>query len=265
MPSDTRYDLESLAPAKILIADDYALNRDLLAGFFEGTNHSIRFATGGRQAVTLAATFQPDLILMDIRMPDISGIEARDEIVGHSSLAGTLIVAVTASSMLDQERQLRSIFDGFLSKPFSSAQLYTELSKFLPTREEVLVSEDAPAIDEAGFDESKRESWQKAVATLEERKASHWEPISKTMAMGRIREFAGQLAALGEDSGCIPLTRYGTRLLEESESFRLSKVESTMAAFPDLLERIRSELARRSPAAKRDQTPHQTANRSTGT
>src|SRR5213078_5289199 len=69
-------DFSQFAPATILVADDVALNRALLTGYFEGTPHKLITTTNGREALELAERHRPDVILMDMRMPDLNGYEA---------------------------------------------------------------------------------------------------------------------------------------------------------------------------------------------
>ena len=66
-------DFTQFAPAKILVADDVQLNRDLLTGYFDGTGHEVITAVNGLEAVELAGQHRPDVILMDMRMPELDG------------------------------------------------------------------------------------------------------------------------------------------------------------------------------------------------
>src|SRR4029079_9918321 len=69
-------DFTQFAPATILAADDVALNRALLTGYFEGTGHELITATNGLEALEQAERHRPDVILMDMRMPELDGHEA---------------------------------------------------------------------------------------------------------------------------------------------------------------------------------------------
>lgn len=128
------YNFDDFAPADILIVDDNMLNRELLAGYFEDSDHQISFATDGAKAVELARHMKPTLILMDIRMPGMSGTEARDILAADKDHKDIPVIAVTASSMLGQERRLRKTFSGYIRKPVRPSDLYTELEKFLERR-----------------------------------------------------------------------------------------------------------------------------------
>jgi two-component system cell cycle response regulator DivK len=106
--------------ALILIVDDNALNvklaRDVLrfAGF-----RTLEAVTGG-EGVSLAAEHLPDLVLMDIRLPDMDGTRAVRELKGDPRTAQIPVVALTSFAMKgDRERFLADGFDGYLEKPIS--------------------------------------------------------------------------------------------------------------------------------------------------
>ncbi|HTO02676.1 MAG TPA: ATP-binding protein, partial [Opitutus sp.] len=127
-------DFNELQPANLLVVDDNAANRDLVAGYFERTEHRLTFATNGREALDMVRNQQPDVVLMDIRMPEMDGNTALAEM---RKLPGTEllpVIAVTASSMIDDEQVLRGFFAGYVRKPFTRQELFHELAAFLPRR-----------------------------------------------------------------------------------------------------------------------------------
>jgi two-component system, cell cycle response regulator DivK len=78
----------------------------------------------GEQAVELAAGQQPDVVVMDIRLPDIDGLEALQRLRADERTAAIPVVALTAQAMAgDRERFLAAGFDGYLSKPVDIAAL----------------------------------------------------------------------------------------------------------------------------------------------
>lgn len=119
----------SFKKAKILVVDDIEDNRELIVKNFEETQIEIVTADDGLEAIAQFKKESPDLILMDIRMPNMDGYEAAFEI---KKLSDVPIVALTASVMQDDyERSKRKHFDGFLRKPILKYNLYSELSSFL--------------------------------------------------------------------------------------------------------------------------------------
>ena len=104
----------------ILIVDDNAQNRKLARDVLEFAGFRTLEATGGVEGVEMALEQQPDLVLMDIRMPDLGGVEALRLLREDPRAADTPIVALTSSTMRgDEERFLAEGFDGYMQKPIS--------------------------------------------------------------------------------------------------------------------------------------------------
>jgi CheY-like chemotaxis protein len=109
---------------RILIADDELDVQMLLCLFFERQGHTIIRARDGQEAVTVATSQPPDLILMDIQMPRKTGIEAVQELRADPRFANTPIIAITAHarSFLPSDI-LRAGFDQIIFKPFDFAEV----------------------------------------------------------------------------------------------------------------------------------------------
>ena len=117
------------ASATILVADDIETNRIILQKYLTAYPFKILLAENGQQAIDLAFSEKPDLILMDVRMPVINGYEAANIIKRELD---TIIVAITASALDDLESAYkREIFDDFLRKPILRKELIASLSKLL--------------------------------------------------------------------------------------------------------------------------------------
>jgi two-component system, cell cycle response regulator DivK len=116
----------------ILIVDDNENNRKLARDVLEFAGFSTLEATGGIEAVALTQERRPDLVLMDIRMPDLNGTEALKLLREDSRTAEIPIVALTSSTMRgDEERFLREGFDGYLAKPISVREFPDQVRGFL--------------------------------------------------------------------------------------------------------------------------------------
>jgi two-component system, cell cycle response regulator DivK len=116
----------------ILIVDDNDNNRKLARDVLEFAGFTTIEATGGVEAVAMTVEHQPDLVLMDIRMPDLSGTEALKLLREDSRTAEIPIVALTSSTMHgDEERFLKEGFDGYLAKPISVKEFPDQVRGFL--------------------------------------------------------------------------------------------------------------------------------------
>jgi two-component system, cell cycle response regulator DivK len=112
------------AKARILIVEDNERNMKLFRDVLGATGYETLEAASGEAAVTVAAEQTPDLVLMDIQLPDIDGREALRRLRADERTAAVPVLAVTAQAMQgDRERFLAAGFDGYLSKPVDVVEL----------------------------------------------------------------------------------------------------------------------------------------------
>ncbi|MBX3643227.1 MAG: response regulator [Rubrivivax sp.] len=121
----------------ILIVEDNEKNMKLARDILRAKGYAVLEAVNGLDGVNLALEHRPDLVLMDIQLPDINGIQAFERIRGNPATAKLPVVAFTASvTVNDRSRIGEAGFDGFLSKPIN-------LKEFVDTVRRML-GEDAP-------------------------------------------------------------------------------------------------------------------------
>jgi CheY-like chemotaxis protein len=126
---------------KILIAEDNAVNRELLRELLEMRGYTVVEACDGEEALRMVRQSQPDILLLDIGMPLLDGFAVVSKIRENPCLASLPVVAVTAYAMQgDRDKILNSKFDGYLSKPVNARALTEELERLLGKRE----NRDAP-------------------------------------------------------------------------------------------------------------------------
>ena len=116
----------------ILIVEDNEKNMKLVRDILRHNGHDTIEATTGGDGVRLASERRPDLILMDIQLPDIDGIQALRRIREHDALDATPVVAVSASVMPDdQQKIVTSGFDAFVTKPINLKHFQDTVQRFL--------------------------------------------------------------------------------------------------------------------------------------
>ncbi|MBW4580899.1 MAG: GAF domain-containing protein [Tildeniella nuda ZEHNDER 1965/U140] len=117
---------------RILIAEDNATNRYLLAQILDLPGLELKEVDNGLEAIALCKAWQPHLILMDMRMPVLNGIEATRQIKADAQTKDTIIIALTASAFEEQRQAFLAVgCDDFLSKPFQRRTLFTKISQHL--------------------------------------------------------------------------------------------------------------------------------------
>ena len=116
---------------QILVVEDNEKNMKLFRDLLQATGYRTLEATTGGQALTLAAEHGPALVLMDIQLPDMDGLEALSRLRLDERTAAIPVLAVTAQAMRgDRERFMAAGFDGYLSKPVDVDELLETVRQY---------------------------------------------------------------------------------------------------------------------------------------
>jgi len=119
-------------PRRILIADDQPENLLLLRKLLAPLGFELREARTGAEAFAVASSWRPELVLMDIRMPDMDGLEATRRIKASPDLSGAKIVAITAHALEEERNEILAAgCDGFIRKPYRDAEIFDAIAKHL--------------------------------------------------------------------------------------------------------------------------------------
>ena len=146
-----------LAPGQTLTAlvvDDSTANRRILASLLESAGAQVTTATGGREAIQLARTYQPHIIFMDLKMPDLDGLEATRQLAQDPATSEIPVIAVTASALGDARTAARAAgCADYLSKPIRAQELFGMLRLHLGVH---FVGGGVPASTAPGLDLGRR-------------------------------------------------------------------------------------------------------------
>jgi CheY-like chemotaxis protein len=116
----------------ILLVEDNPDNMTLITDVLRSLNYTVIQASDGQQGVTMAVSEKPDLILMDLSLPQMDGWTATRHIKANPDLSKTPVIALTAHAMVgDRERALQAGCDDYLTKPINLRELATKLTQFL--------------------------------------------------------------------------------------------------------------------------------------
>ena len=117
---------------KILVIDDNAMNYEILRFHLKKLGLNSFYANGGRKGLQMALELKPDIILLDIHMPEMSGVEVKKELLKDSELCSIPTVVMSADVFSDSKNEaLEVAFSDFLSKPIDFNELNSILEKNL--------------------------------------------------------------------------------------------------------------------------------------
>jgi signal transduction histidine kinase/CheY-like chemotaxis protein len=131
-PQDEDNHQDGVQQPRLLLAEDNEDNREMLAGYLRSKGYQVLIARNGIEALSVARQAPPSMILMDIQMPEMDGLEATRQLRADPALRNTPIVALTALAMPgDRERCLDAGMDDYLSKPVGLKELLRTITVWL--------------------------------------------------------------------------------------------------------------------------------------
>jgi two-component system, cell cycle response regulator DivK len=121
-----------VAGEPILVVDDTPANLRLVRVLMESEGYDVRTATNAEEALRVLDVFRPRLILMDVQLPDVDGLQLTHQIKTGAATRDIVIVALTAYAMRgDEERFLEAGCDGYISKPFDTRTMPDRIAEYL--------------------------------------------------------------------------------------------------------------------------------------
>jgi len=237
-------DFNDLEPALLLVVDDNEENRRLIASMFAGSDHKLEFGSDGLEAVSKARSLRPDLILLDLRMPGLDGREAFAQIRNSPGLEMTPVIAVTASTLLEEQGGLEKKFNAHLRKPFSKQELFAEVSHFLPRRAKATATTAGGGAGPVRGPEpaSAAPAPAELRAELDRLMAEEWPGIRDNLAINETKAFAGKLEALAQRWTCPALCDYAQSLAHRAEVYEVVELEEQVNHFPDFVRQLSGPL-----------------------
>ncbi len=231
-------------PATILIVDDILHNRELIKEMLAGKGLMFIEAENGEQAVQMALTHRPNLNLMDIRMPVMSGYDATKIIKSDPTTSHIPILAVTASAM-DSERILISeLCDEFLTKPLHQNALVSGIARYLPCK--ILSSLPAESASTANGNEAmtadRRAAVEHIISFMETTLSERYTSIMHTQLVGKIKEFAGLLEQEGRSASMSEVVEYAEHLHNAAIAYNVKEMRGMLAQYPAIIERLKQTL-----------------------
>lgn len=238
-------DAVSFAQAKVLVVDDIESNRILLKETMEQLGLEVKVAANGKEALVKVEEEKTDVVLMDIRMEVMGGVEAMRELKDDVNTSHIPVIALTAAATTkDRRTALSQGFDGFISKPVMLGELVSELSNFLEV--EILQTElsinDPP---ETIPIEIKLENV-KQVGKLKEYLKTDIKPdivsLQKAFVISDYKSLGIAFEAAGREHGVEVLSTYASRVHHLVDTFDIKGMNNSLKEISESIEMLIAQL-----------------------
>ncbi len=212
---------------KILIVEDIASNIEVIKGFLDGRNLQISEAENGKVALDMISTDKPELILMDMMMPVMSGYSATKAIKMNKDFSHIPVIATTASALKHNELLISNLCDDYLRKPIVKDELIEMIARYLSHRE--LSTDDLSQYAPAGCTEFIFSETTKA--KVRDKFTGKYEDALALMSIDDISSFALELQEYAGEINDGGLRSYGETLFEYTENFEIDKMNTLFNRF----------------------------------
>lgn len=229
----------------VLVADDVEYNRDLIAEFLSNMNISILEAEGGEETLEIIKQIKPDVILLDLIMPDIDGIQTATKIKDTPNLADIPLIAFTAANNSETlSPDNNELFNGYLQKPVNKTALIEELKKYLPITsflKDLPLSSLKPEIDfNKPYTGDISIVLPLIIRMLENELKTKWQKAVNNPNIGKIEFLVQDLQLIYKKYNIEFINKYCKSLKSCIETENEQKLNCLLSEFPDLIERVKS-------------------------
>jgi CheY-like chemotaxis protein/anti-sigma regulatory factor (Ser/Thr protein kinase) len=228
--------------AKVLIVDDNPENRNLIKDLLGYSSISLLEASNGKEAIEVARMNRPDLILMDLVMPEMNGLEATLELKKNKSTKSIPVIAISASAMsLTLEASQKKIFAGILLKPVNLTELVDSLKNFL--KYDIFISqEESTETEQPIIDLTVDQIAQlpEIIHLLETEYLSEFKEVMQNQLINQMESFGKNMLALGKKYAFQILIKFGKEICLYTDNFDISKLPGTLKKFPGIIETLKT-------------------------
>ena len=231
---DIAVELITFEKANILVADDIPVNRELIIEFLSEMPFTIFEAANGLEVLEVLKENRIDLILMDMKMPEMDGYTCTAKLKKDDQYKDIPILAITASAIKESEEQIRSICDAFLRKPVSRNELISEIANFIAHKVANTSDENSNI--------SELEPWQIEKLTLIMQElvdlVDENKTIIQTMTINDLQDFIENFDQLTSDLKIKLINNWIKEFNFNLQNFRMDELKDQLLNFDSLLERL---------------------------
>ncbi|MCP4156288.1 MAG: response regulator, partial [bacterium] len=232
--------------ATLLVTDDVRLNRELLKGFLEAYDISVIEAATGREAVELAKQLRPNLIVMEVKIPDMKRYEAIKIIKSDKYVGDIPIIILSASAMKEEEEKIKTLgCEGYLRKPVGKHEFINQLKRFLPYTTAKSVdghgeksTREKKASPSGPLPPEITEKIPEILDLLEDEFINRWKSVNNCLIIDEQESFANDLLELGQKYHLDVLVLWAQELNRFVSSFDIEGITKKVNSFPALIKDI---------------------------
>jgi signal transduction histidine kinase/CheY-like chemotaxis protein len=232
----------------ILVADDVEFNRDLIREFISPFNINVLEAESGLETIEIINSIKPQLILLDLKMPDMNGIETAQRIKSDPNLSDIPIVAFTAITSPEADSLDPALFASSLLKPVTKNSLINELKKHLPVTsflKELSIVAQRPEINfYVPIDEELKDHIPTLISILENEMEQKWKRTFGEYSEQKIRRFSDDLELVSKKFQIPFIEKYARALAYNIDQNNKSQAKKTLNEYPDIIERVKAMRSR---------------------
>ncbi|MBX7154313.1 MAG: PAS domain-containing protein [Bacteriodetes bacterium] len=232
-------------PASILAVDDNSENLKYMYALLQSQNFDIKLAQSGREAIAMTQDWTPDVVLMDLRMPELDGHETRELLRRDQRFVKTPIVAVSATVQEAKSDLVgNSAFDGYLLKPVTSEDLLDELKKYLPHNEiiEQSTEETETPQEESLSDELTTEQIEEYREILHTICNNEWHIAHDTFGSNDVENFISALENVEKNFKTRAISRYISKIRNAYEAFDIVNLKSELNRYTQMVEAVDKQI-----------------------
>ena len=228
--------------ASILLTDDNDQNRQLVREYLSDKETlTILEAKSGAESAEIGEKHNPELIFMALKLPDMTGYEARELIAKNPATKNIPVVALTAAAMKSEEAKINDTFSGFLLKPVKKNVLINEIAKFVG--HEILEKESSDDIETTGqstdISDEALALIPEIIEHIENELRGKYEDLQDTFMIGSIKEFADEIINYGRDKQVNLIVNYGELLYDACDSLDLDEISEQMDKFDTFVDKLK--------------------------
>jgi len=221
----------------ILYADDDAINRSLMKALLKKEASTLVLAKDGKHTLELLKTFTPNIILMDINMPGLNGIETTKLIREQKKFKEIPIVAITANAFSSVIKEQKSYFEGYITKPFQKSLLFNTITKLAVN---TVASNEPSSLSCIQKLEKEKNFNQDVLALFKGELSELHTSLSDALVITEVDIFASKILKIANTNHISGLKMYSSELTDATQNFNLAKIRTLLNKFIQIKEIITS-------------------------